>query len=350
MKKIILTGGGTGGHVVPALALVESLKKENYDIHYIGSKKGIEVELVKGLPYYPISTGKLRRYLDLENVTDLLRTVKGVGEAVGLMRKIKPHVVFSKGGFVSVPVVIAAKLCRVPVVVHESDMTCGLANKIAIPLAKVVCTGFEGAEVPSQKAVYTGTPIREDLFKGDLHKGAQLMRFTQQKPVLTIMGGSGGSAILNQVVREALPKLTPHFNLIHLCGKDNVEKALDSGGYKQLAFASEALPHLLAMTELMITRGGANALAEILALKKPSLIIPLSKKASRGDQIDNANNFKKHGYSLVLEEDQLTADILFDQVMVLQRNKSKLMSAMAEAKASDGVQKIVAIIKANTKD
>ena len=296
MKKIILTGGGTAGHVTPNLALLPSLKEADYEIHYIGSYNGIERKLIEnaGIPYDGISSGKLRRYFDLKNFSDPVRVLKGYAEARKLIKKYKPDVVFSKGGFVSVPVVLAAKHYKVPVIIHESDMTPGLANKICIPSAKKVCCNFpETLEyLPKDKAVLTGSPIRQELLQGDRLSGLKYAHLSAEKPVLLVIGGSLGSVIVNHAVRGILTQLLEQFQIIHICGKGNVDESLIGiPGYVQYEYVDSPLRHLFAAADLVISRAGANSICEILALRKPNVLIPLSAAASRGDQILNANSF-----------------------------------------------------------
>jgi UDP-N-acetylglucosamine--N-acetylmuramyl-(pentapeptide) pyrophosphoryl-undecaprenol N-acetylglucosamine transferase len=351
MKKIILTGGGTGGHVIPALALCVTLQKEGYEIHYIGSYKGIERELVhrKDLPYYSISAGKLRRYINKENVTDMFRTLKGVKEAKKHIKKIKPNIVFSKGGFVSVPVVIAAKLSGVPVIVHESDLSMGLANKISTKFAKKICVTFEETlKTVGNKAVYTGTPIRQEILSGDAKKGRTLAGFDNNLPVVLVMGGSSGAVRVNNAIRNALPKLVESFNVIHLCGKGNVDNSISPARYKQLEFASVELPHLYALCDVIISRAGSNALQEFLALKKPSLLVPLPLTASRGDQIQNANIFAKAGYATILEDENLNTENIISKLTELYKNKDKYVSNIENAQLPNAIDTIVQVIKEHT--
>ncbi|WP_053982459.1 undecaprenyldiphospho-muramoylpentapeptide beta-N-acetylglucosaminyltransferase [Niameybacter massiliensis] len=349
MKTIVLTGGGTAGHVTPNIALIPILQKEGWNIQYIGSKNGIEKELIEkeNIPYYGISSGKLRRYASLENLKDPFKVVKGLFDAYSLLKKIKPNVVFSKGGFVTVPVVLAAKLLGIPVIIHESDITPGLANKIASKGAKVICVNFpETLKYVGDKGVMTGTPIREELFKGSAEQGRKLCGFTDHKPVLLMMGGSLGSVKINQCLREALSELTNNFNVVHICGKNNVDEDLKgTKGYYQFEYVSDELPHLFAMADMMLSRAGANALAEIVALKIPNLLIPLSQNASRGDQILNADSMKKQGYSLVLEEEALTKDSLINNIQELYKNINTYKDAMKKAMNMSGTEKVMTEIR-----
>ena len=293
MKRILLTGGGTAGHVTPNMALIPRLKELGYDIQYIGSYQGIERKLIEeiGIPYHGISSGKLRRYFDLKNFSDPFKVMKGYMEASHLIKRLKPDIVFSKGGFVAVPVVLAAKRRHVPVIIHESDLTPGLANKICIPSAAKVCCNFPETlkHLPEDKAVLSGSPIRKELFSGSREEGLSLCGFTGDKPVLMAMGGSLGAVAINRALRANLDALLKQFDIIHLCGKGNYDVSLeDRAGYKQFEYAKKELPHLFALTDLIISRAGANAICELLALKKPNILIPLPASQSRGDQLLNA--------------------------------------------------------------
>jgi UDP-N-acetylglucosamine--N-acetylmuramyl-(pentapeptide) pyrophosphoryl-undecaprenol N-acetylglucosamine transferase len=354
MKHIVLTGGGTAGHVTPNIALIPGLKELGYEISYIGSYNGIEKSLIEaeGIPYYGISTGKLRRYIDPKNLSDPFRVVKGIFEARKLMKKIRPDIVFSKGGFVAVPVVLAAKHCKVPVIIHESDMTPGLANKICIPYASKVCCNFPEtlSSLPEGKAVVTGTPIRKELREGSAERGCSFTGLSQDKPVILVMGGSLGSVNVNNHVREALPELLKQYQVVHLCGKGNLDHSLDhTDGYRQYEYIKEELPDLFAMADLIISRAGANAICEISTLAIPNLLIPLSANASRGDQILNARSFEKQGYSEVIEEENLTKDTLLSAVQKLHDNRDTYISAMKNSKHTDSIQMILDLIREYTR-
>ena len=345
-KKIILTGGGTAGHVTPNLALLPRLRAEGFDIVYIGSRTGIEKELIggAGIDYRAVSSGKLRRYFDLKNVTDIFRVIAGIFQAAAIIAKEKPDVIFSKGGFVAVPVAIGAFLNRVPFVAHESDMTPGLANKLAMPFAKKVCTTFPEAVkyVKGGKGVHTGTPIREELFKGDAEKGREFCGFSGDKPVLLIMGGSLGSVVINNAVKEVIAELTAKFDIAHIRGKGNLDSTLDGvKGYKQFEYVNKELRDLFAAADIVLSRAGANAISEFLALNKPMLLIPLSKKASRGDQILNADSFKAQGFAEVIYEENLNGKLLVNTVDMLYNNKEKYISAMRASAGADGVSAVM---------
>ncbi len=350
MKRIILTGGGTAGHVTPNIALIPKLKELGYDIQYIGSYEGIEKELIEpfGIPYHGISSGKLRRYFSVQNFTDPFRVIKGFGEARKLIKDLKPDVIFSKGGFVSVPVVLAGKKCKVPVIIHESDMTPGLANKIAIPSASKVCCNFPETleNLPKGKAVLTGSPIRQELLSGNKIAAMDMCGFTADKPVILVIGGSLGSVIVNNAVREALPELLNHFQIIHLCGKGKTDESLkNTKGYCQFEYIKNELRDIFALADIVISRAGANAICELLALRKPNLLIPLSAKASRGDQILNARSFERQGFSLVIEEEELSKASLLQAVQNLYDNRSTFMDAMRSSGQQDSIDTIIGLIE-----
>lgn len=350
MKKIILTGGGTAGHVTPNLALIPSLKERGYDIQYVGSYQGIERKLIEGvkIPYHGISSGKFRRYFDLKNFSDPFRVIKGYGEALKFIKNHKPDVVFSKGGFVAVPVVLAAKQCKVPVIIHESDMTPGLANKICIPAAVNICCNFPEtlAYLPKDKSVLTGSPIREELLKGDRLTGLKHAGLSANRPVILIIGGSLGSVTVNTAVRGILPKLLKNYQVIHICGKGNLDESLKkTEGYVQYEYVDAPLKHLFAAADLMISRAGANSICEILALRKPNILIPLSAAASRGDQILNARSFAKQGFSCLLEEENLSEDALLQAITETFANRQTYISNMEKSELRNAVDMIINMIE-----
>ena len=354
MKRIILTGGGTAGHVTPNIALLPGLKELGYDVHYIGSYNGIEKKLIEqfGIPYHGISSGKLRRYFSMQNFTDPFRVLKGFGEAKKLIKSLKPDVIFSKGGFVSVPVVIAGKQCHVPTIIHESDMTPGLANKLSIPSASKVCCNFPETlnHLPKEKAVLTGSPIRQELLTGDRGAALKFCGLSTDKPVILIIGGSLGSVVVNNAVRKILPELLKNFQVIHLCGKDKVDASLkDLKGYVQFEYIQDELKDLFALADIVISRAGANAICELLALHKPNLLIPLSANASRGDQILNARSFERQGYSIVLEEEELNDSTLLDAINKLYKEKDAYIDAMKQSTQQDSIQTILGLIQQASK-
>ncbi len=350
MKRIILTGGGTAGHVTPNIALIPRLRELGYDIQYIGSYNGIEKDLIEplGVPYHGISSGKLRRYFSMQNFTDPFRVIKGFSEARKLIKDLSPDVIFSKGGFVSVPVVLAGKRSKVPVIIHESDMTPGLANKISIPSAEKVCCNFpETLEcLPQGKAVLTGSPIRQELLSGNKIAAMDLCGFAADKPVILVIGGSLGSVVVNDAVRKSLPRLLNDFQIVHLCGKGKMDNTLkDTKGYCQFEYIKNELRDIFALSDIVISRAGANAICELLALRKPNLLIPLSAKASRGDQILNARSFERQGFSMVLEEEDLSEDTLVDAVHNLYTNRGTFMDAMKHSGQQDSINTIISLIE-----
>ncbi len=350
MKKIVLTGGGTAGHVTPNIALLPRLSEASYDISYIGSYRGMEKELIEAehIPYYGISSGKLRRYLDLKNLSDPFQVLKGLAQSIRLLRRLKPDIVFSKGGFVSVPVVLAARFCKIPVIIHESDITPGLANKIAIPAAKRVCCNFPETlqYLPKEKAVLTGSPIRQELLSGNPEYARACCHFNSAKPVLLIIGGSSGSKVINDAVRAQLTVLLQEFQIIHLCGKGNLDNTLiQTPGYIQFEYVSQQLKDMFALADIVISRAGANAICELLALHKPNILIPLSAAASRGDQILNAKSFEKQGFSYVIEEENLTGSTLLSAVHTVFDQRANYRAAMAKSGQMDSIQTILGLIE-----
>ena len=355
MKRIVLTGGGTAGHVTPNIALIPALKTAGYDIHYIGSYEGMEKSLIgdHSIPYHGIATGKLRRYFSLKNFSDPFRVLKGFGEANRIIRELKPSIVFSKGGFVSVPVVWAAKKNHVPVIIHESDMTPGLANKLSFSAATKICCNFpETLDVlPKEKAVLTGSPIRAELMLGDASKAEKICNFEDRdKPVIMVVGGSLGAASVNNMIRKILPKLTEKFNVLHLCGKGKLDESLvGTKGYFQMEFAKDEMKDLFALSEIVVSRAGANAICEILALHKPNLLIPLPASASRGDQLLNAESFRKQGFSLVLDEDKdLSEDSLYETICRLYDERESFRKVMLKSEQTNAVSVVMKLIEENS--
>lgn len=350
MKKIILTGGGSAGHVTPNLALVPKLKELGYNIQYIGTEDGIERKIIENqkIKYHIISSGKLRRYFDIKNFTDPFKVIKGIFQAIFIIRKEKPNIVFSKGGFVSVPVVIAAHINKVPVIAHESDITPGLANRLSAPYCTKICVTFPESlkNIKGNNSILTGTPIRQELLDGSRIIGRRMCGFDNDKPVLLIIGGSLGSKFINNTVRNSLNELLLNYNIVHICGKGNLDKSLkERKGYVQFEYINEELPHIMNSADIVISRAGANVIFELLALKKPNLLIPLSKKSSRGDQILNAASFEKSGYSMVLQEEELTPQVLLDKVLKLYSSRNKYIRNMEASPAQDAVGKIVNLIE-----
>ena len=347
VKRIVLTGGGTAGHVSPNQALIPFLLEEGWDIHYIGTKAGIErslIEPMQGVTYHAVSSGKLRRYFDLKNFTDPFRVIAGMFESFAIIRKLKPAIVFSKGGFVSVPVVAGGWLCGVPVVMHESDITPGLANKLCKPFAKAVCTTFpECTRLLGSKGVQTGTPLRAQIFSGSRDKGLQLAGFDGSKPVLMMIGGSLGAQTVNAVLRESLPALTAKYDVLHVCGKGNLAAELEGmAGYKQFEYLSAELPDAFACADIVLSRAGSNSLSELMALKKPALLIPYH--SGRGDQVLNANSLKARGLAHVMIQSDMNAQSLPEAIDALYADKDMLVQRLAALDDADGTQPVLAQI------
>lgn len=349
MKKIVLTGGGTAGHVTPNIALLPRLKKLGYEVHYIGSYNGIEKKLMEDfdISYYGISTGKLRRYFDMKNFSDPFRVIKGFGQAKKILKEIQPDIVFSKGGFVAVPVVRAAAALKIPCIIHESDMTPGLANKLCIPVATKVCCNFPETlqNLPKEKAILTGSPIRSELTKGNKLAGLDMCGFTANMPVIMVIGGSQGAANVNKAVRDALPQLLKDFQVVHLCGQGKIDNLLlTKKGYKQFEYVKAELKDLFAMADVVISRAGANAICELLALKKPNLLIPLVA-GSRGDQVLNAASFEAQGFSMLLKEEDIEGDILTERVHELYFTRQNYIDAMERSDQLSPIDKITQLIE-----
>lgn len=351
-NKIVFTGGGSAGHVIPNLELIATLLNQGWSVSYIGAQGGVEQQLVAryDIPYQAISCGKMRRYFSWKNFIDPFKIIWGTLQAYVNLTKTKPQIVFSKGGFVAFPVVVAAWLRRIPVIAHESDFTPGLANKLSFPFATYICLTFAEAKKffrQAQKLVVTGTPIREILFKGDAVKGRELCGFTELKPCLMIMGGGQGAAIINQTIRKLLPHLLTEINIIHICGAGKVDHhLLDLPGYKQFDYVNENLEHLFACGDIVISRAGANSVYEILALQKPHIFIPLSLKASRGDQIFNARFFAQQGLSSVIDEDHLTDEKLLLAIKQILTDFPVIKAKITEYSVRSGTDTIINLIQA----
>lgn len=352
--SIVFTGGGTAGHVTPNLALIplvrEKCKNVELDVHYIGSENGIEKEIIAkydNITYHSIRTGKLRRYFSWQNFSDPFRVIGGYFDAKKLMKKIRPAIVFSKGGFVSVPVAAAAHAYKIPVIAHESDLTPGLANKISARFATKICTTFPDTleYLPKGIGVCTGSPIRPELFDGSAERARAYYGF-DNKPVILSMGGSLGSVVLNKALRENLPELTKKYNIIHLCGKGNIDDKCEkyTASYKQFEFISDELPDALALSDFIVSRAGSNAIHEFLALHKPMLLIPLSAAASRGDQILNAQSFEKRGFAIVLKEENITPSTFLHAISYVEKDKEKMTRSMENYENSNGANIIAEMI------
>lgn len=355
LNKIVLTGGGSAGHVTANIAIIPKLRKAGWQIEYIGSETGIEKQIITGfggIPYHAIPAGKLRRYFDLKNLKDPFNVMRGITQAYFLLRRLKPQIVFSKGGFVAVPVVIASWLNKIPVIIHESDMSPGLANKISLPFAAKVCVTFPETltYINSNKAIHMGTPIREDILDGDPDRGFELCGFHTHKPVLLIMGGSLGSQRINRAVREQLDLLAARFQIVHICGKDNIDPSyFHITNYKQFEYINAELADILSICDMVVSRSGSNSIFEFLALRKPMLLIPLSKDASRGDQILNAQSFERMGYCQVLYEEELGKQALYKAICSVHEQREKHISDMKRSQLTNSIDRIIDLIEETAK-
>lgn len=349
-KTIVFTGGGSTGHVSVNLALIPYFLERDWIVEYIGSTNGIEKQLLSrfySVKYNSITTGKLRRYLDWNNVIDAFKVLKGIFEAFVLIWKIKPQVIFSKGGFVSFPVVVAGWLNRVPVILHESDVTLGLANKLALPFVSKICMTFKETEkyVSSQKGIFIGPIIREDFKAGCKNRGAKYCGFSLLKSTLLVIGGSLGSQTINSVIRESLQDLLSTFQIVHICGKGNIDESLNLAGYQQYEYINNEFADVLALADIVISRAGANSIFEFLFMKKPMILVPLSKKASRGDQIINANAFKKSGFCEIISDEELNANKILDVANFVNKNREQYIKNMQQQSIDNPTIKLVQIIE-----
>ena len=347
-RFIILTGGGSAGHVTPNIALLPRLLERGHRVEYIGSAGGIERRLIVplGIPFHAVAAGKWRRYFDWCNVIDVFRVARGFAQSLLLLRRLRPDALFSKGGYVAAPVVWAAWILRVPVVIHESDITPGLANKLSAPFAKKVCYCFPetGRYLPPDKRVRAGMPVREELLRGDAVRGRKLLGFATDKPVLLVVGGSLGANALNDAVRGSLRVLLKHFYVAHICGAGN-KRGGDSAGYKQYEYVGAPLKDLLAAATMVVSRAGATMLFELLALRKLHLLVPLGARASRGDQLQNAASFEKRGVCMVLREEDLSEKNLLWSLGRLYTRREDYISRMRQADAGDGARRVARVIE-----
>src|SRR3990167_839146 len=351
MVRIVLTGGGTAGHVTPNLALIEALEKLGWRIDYIGSIGGIEQQMIdkEGIAYHGVPTGKLRRYWSWQNFTMPFNVIRGLYSAYQCLKHIKPDLVFSKGGFVAVPVVLSAWLRKIPVVAHESDFSPGLANRICFPFVSKLCVGFAGTKIQAKypkKVEVTGTPIRPELFKGKKASALKICGFDGSKPILLVQGGSLGAQKINEVVRQALPLLTAKFHIIHLCGRGKLAKDLgNKQDYFQLEYAALEMADFLAASDIVVSRAGANSVYELLALTKPHILIPLPLNMSRGDQLENANYFAKKGISFIIQNDDLSPAKLMQVIETLQSRIPEIKNKIKALKIESATDKIIHILQ-----
>jgi UDP-N-acetylglucosamine--N-acetylmuramyl-(pentapeptide) pyrophosphoryl-undecaprenol N-acetylglucosamine transferase len=349
---IAITGGGTGGHIFPSAAIIEELNKRGArDIVWLGARHGKEREWAEKLNvrFFGISTGKLRRYFSLKNVTDVIGVIFGIIQSFFILLRNRPSVLFSKGGFVSVPPVVASWLLRVPVITHESDIVPGLATKIISRFAKVVCVSFKNTEgfFGNKQTVHTGNPVRSFVKNGDREKGLQFLGFQKGLPVVFVIGGSLGASSINIVVREMCNTHKLNFNIAHQCGPGNLDKDfLRKDRYMQLEFIEKEMGDVLAAADLVISRAGAGAIFEIGYMKKPSILVPLPKSKSRGEQIENARYYEKNGASLIVRDETLNGGVLYETINKLLSDKKNLrmIGERASSLCKFGAEKSIADI------
>lgn len=349
MKRIALTGGGTAGHITPNLALIPELKKRDYEVIYIGGKYNMESDACKiaGIPFFGITSDKLRRYFDVQNFAMPFNVLHGIIQSYKILKEQNVQIIFSKGGYVSVPVIIAGSILHIPIISHEADFSPGLANRIAAPLSKIVCCNFsETAKQLKNKGVWTGLPIRKSLLNGNAIDGKKWLAFDNDKPIIFITGGSLGAKYINDLIRKNLDRLLINYNIVHQCGKGKVDTSISKSGYKQFDVIINELPNIMAVADFVISRAGANIIFELLALNKPNILIPLSKRASRGDQEENAKSFEKNNFSIVLfeEEENQNNDLLFNKIDELNNKKYEMIEAMKKAPVLDSVKVICDVI------
>ncbi len=335
---IAVTGGGTGGHIFPIIAVIEELRRRGEgNIIWMGEKGGREEEWAGNLviSVYGICTGKIRRYFSLRNVTDLFRVVAGTLQALIILLKLRPAVLFSKGGFASVPPAVAARILRIPVVAHESDTTPGLATRVVARFATVICVSFEKTAgfFPAKRVMHTGNPVRSLIKEGNGERGLRRLGFGERFPIVTVIGGSLGARSLNEAVREMCSCYELHFNLVHQCGRGNALGGSSPKRYREVEFLDEEVGDVLAASDLIVSRAGAGALYEIGYLEKPSILVPLPRAASRGEQIANARYFEENGASVVLPEERLNGQNLYENITALLSERGKLASMGGRAGA-----------------
>lgn len=322
---IVLTGGGTAGHCIPCLALLPILKKHFDDIVYIGSENGIEKKLAneKGLDYHSVACIKLERRLTIKNLAIPFTLLKGIKEAKKILTELSPSVVFSKGGYVSLPVAIAAANLNIPVSLHESDLSLGLANRIASKYADVVCTGFQSTAEDIKNGVFTGNPLREELLNKRADRAIyDKLNLDKTKRTLLVFGGSQGAEKINETLYSALDELLKSYNIIHAAGKGKL-RDIKKKGYYGVEYLTD-IGTAFSIADVCVSRAGANALAETVALKIPTVAIPLPKGNSRGDQEENAAYYENRGAIRVIKESELTAKKMIREIETAYKTRDGL--------------------------
>ena len=334
MKKILFTGGGSGGHVTLNLSLIPLFLQNGWQVVYIGSKTGIEKDLIckiQGVKYYAIETGKLRRYLSIENIKDMFKVPGGLLQATKIIFKEKPDIIFSKGGFVSLPVVIGGFLNGRKIFMHESDVTPGLANKLSLPFVHKFFTTFietiDYVKNP-QKVAYVGPVLSDRLYNGKKERALDILNFNSDKPIVMFVGGSLGAKSINRAVEKNIEQLLAKYQIIHICGKGQRSPIL-AEGYKQFEFVDAELKDFMVAADVVVSRSGSNAIFELWSLRKPMLLIPLPSTSSRGEQSLNARSFEKQGFALVIKDEDLDApNLLLESIDKVYENRGEMIEKM----------------------
>ena len=340
--RLVVVGGGSAGHVIPARPVMQRFLDEGHSVDFVGTPSGLEQDLVADLAvgFYAIRAGKLRRYFSWQNLLDLGNILTGLLQSLILMAKLRPDVVFSKGGFVSFPLVFAAWLWRVPVVAHESDITPGLANRLVKPFVRSFCVTFADTQLTTRaRVVHSGTPIRPDMLAGDPQRGRHMLPFAETAPIIVVTGGSLGADALNQVVRASLDRLTESHLVVHVVGPGK-QVVVQHPRYCQFEYVNEGWGDILAAADVVVSRAGANALFELISLRKLSILVPLSKAVSRGDQIDNAAYAQRQNLAWVIQDEALTPDTLLNGVATVQAQRQELRHALEQVELPDATEVI----------
>ena len=350
MKKIVFTGGGTAGQIIPNLAIIEELK--NYKIYYLGSN-GMEKEILKAYPqitYIEIPIAKFRRSLSLKNLLLPFKLTSAINKTKKILKKISPDLIFSKGGFVSIPPCLAANKLNIPIITHESDLSVGLANKVIARKAKYLCCSFQStADNYQRNAIFTGSPIRKKIMNGDKNKILSRHKIKGNNPIILIVGGSLGAMAINNTIWDNIEKITNRYTIIHIVGKNNINKAINTTNYIQLEFV-EDIENYFACADLVISRAGSNTIFELLSIHKPMILIPLPKSShSRGDQEDNAKYFLDNKLAFVINQNKLDIDILSQTISHTLKNKLSIIKTMQNFKNTCGNLKIISLIEKTIK-
>lgn len=345
MKRIVFTGGGTAGHIIPNLAIIEELK--DYKIYYLGSN-GMEKELVKNNPqitYIEIPIVKFKRSLSPSNLLLPFKLIKAINKTKSILKEIQPDLIFSKGGYVSIPPCLAGNSLKIPIITHESDLSIGLANKIIAKKAKYLCCSFKStAENYGRNAIHTGSPVRKKITYGNKEIVIKRHKLTSKKPVILIVGGSLGAQVINEVIWNNIPALCKEYTILHIVGKNKTNLNINNPNYYQIEFASD-IENYFACADIVISRAGSNTIFELLSIHKPMILIPLPKSThSRGDQVDNAKYFEENKLAKVIEQSELNINKLNNEIKHLLRNRNQIIATMQNYKNSRGNAKILELI------